>query len=459
MSEPPELSELMEELFDIKPKWYPFGLQLKVPYRELNSIEKACNGDLFDAFCRMLQEWLNQQEPSWAAVVKALRSRTVNEQRLAANLQDRFVAPGGTPDGQDDHQHMEASRKKIVRKFSTVRVSPRFHTGNWSVVPQQNHVLDPNVQEDIDHLHQQFEALRFDIYDHIEETKPNRGRFAVFVSCPIAWRTKHTKPMTDIDLDRIMRPEAQFYQMFIVINQYTNWYNYELMENIAKRYGNPELKRRMEEYRSELAQFESHTSADKLKNVELARPFGDSVSVIVTLPYNQCNQFLMSDIRRVGHKYTNNAGLDPAALRTHTIDGNSVEIIFLVPVSLAPYLIASSLTISPLLTSQYPLPEDVHERCVHFMHEEEVFRLMGVSDYEMSLIFITLGHPYFKHSHMPGMVIVYSHDYCGMSLENCDATSPTQSQQCIKHTATGAAVWPSCLQVYSSPADFIMNIN
>ena len=92
MSSPPKFKDLVEELFDVWSKWYRFGLQLDIPSSILADIDKSCRGDSFVAFNRVMQEWLNQQkEPSWAAIVVALRSRTVGEPRLADNLQDRHA--------------------------------------------------------------------------------------------------------------------------------------------------------------------------------------------------------------------------------------------------------------------------------------------------------------------------------------------------------------------------------
>ena len=94
MSDPerPELSDLVEELFDVKKKWYSFGLQLKVDDARLEEFEAQAKGDFELALRRTLQEWRKQVEPrpTWAGVVKALRTRTVNEQDLANNLESRY---------------------------------------------------------------------------------------------------------------------------------------------------------------------------------------------------------------------------------------------------------------------------------------------------------------------------------------------------------------------------------
>ena len=245
-----------------------------------------------------------------------------------------------------------------------------------TIVLQQEEIPDEEVRETIMRLYEEFEELRLGVYHYLEMTPPNPKHFAVFVSCRMpSWRKKRPNQS---QVEGVDKTGIEFYQMFCAVSQYIDWYNYELLDRIVQRYGNPQLKGRMEKYRTKMVEFESCTSADKLKNIEFAKPLEDSVAIIARLPDHHCNQFMGSDMRGIKHQYTSAAGLDNAALRTHMINESSVEIIFLVPISLAPHLMMSSLTVSPLLTSQDPLPEDIHERCVYYMHAEEVFRLMGV---------------------------------------------------------------------------------
>ena len=246
------------------------------------------------------------------------------------------------------------------------------------VMMESDDVPDLGVQKEIEELHKSFEALRMDVYCFLEQSQPDLKEFAVFISSPpTSWKSKRPKTMTDVNFDRMIDPNTQFYQMFSIVSKYTNWNNYELLEKIVKRYGNPELKGRMEAYCLEIEDFEDRTSAEVLKYISFAEPLHDSVSIIATLPNHHCNQFTGSDIRRLKRSYADRAGVDRAALRLRTIKKSSVEIIFLVPIALAPYLIVSSG--HPLLTSRDPIPEDIYERCVHLMHTEEILQLMGVS--------------------------------------------------------------------------------
>ena len=260
---------------------------------------------------------------------------------------------------------------------------------NEIVLMESDEVPDPDVQREIQHLYEAFDILRMDVYNYLEKIKPDLKEFRVFVSFPITcWMKKRPQRMKTVDLDRIVNPKTEFYEMFCIIGQYTNWYNYELLKKIVNRYGDPDLKRKMEEYCKEITEFEDRTSAEVLKNIRFSEAQPDSVSMIARLPDHHCNQFKGSDIRKLKHAITDEAGIDRGALSLHIIHKSSVKIIFLVPIALAPYLMVSS--VSPLLTSPNPLPEDMYERCVQYLDTEEVFRLMGVSNSGMTNIHDTI---------------------------------------------------------------------
>ena len=85
MSQRPKLKDLVEELHSVVTKWHPIGIQLEVPTSFLKIIARKHKDDSQQAFTELMTEWMEQTdpEPSWAAIVKALRSRSVDEGRLA----------------------------------------------------------------------------------------------------------------------------------------------------------------------------------------------------------------------------------------------------------------------------------------------------------------------------------------------------------------------------------------
>ena len=89
MSERPKLKDLVEELHDVKAKWKSIGIQLEISMPTLDRIESKHKNNPEEAFTEMMGEWLKQDDepPSWPAIVNALRSRSVNERRLAKKVE------------------------------------------------------------------------------------------------------------------------------------------------------------------------------------------------------------------------------------------------------------------------------------------------------------------------------------------------------------------------------------
>ena len=85
-----DLRMLMEELSNISVKWNDIGLQLGVSIGTLNAIKKDCNSTS-DCLRETLTTWLKTcPSPTWNNMVDALRSKTVGEMNLAADLEQKY---------------------------------------------------------------------------------------------------------------------------------------------------------------------------------------------------------------------------------------------------------------------------------------------------------------------------------------------------------------------------------
>lgn len=238
----------------------------------------------------------------------------------------------------------------------------------------------PDVQRNINNLYKSFEKLRSDVYVYLHNLKPDIKEFETLVSFPQpALKIKPRKSQSAITLEQLCK-EVRLIDLLRTVNCYSTWFNFEQLDGIVEKYGNSDLKGRMEKYRSELTEFETGTCLEKLNGVELAELQEDSVSIIVRLPHHHCSSFKASYVRKLKKNYTDKARLGPAALRIYKISGSTVKIIFLVPIALAPHLLVASFKPMSVLTSQKSLPSSVYERCVHMIHEDEASSLMMVSD-------------------------------------------------------------------------------
>ena len=97
-----DLLVVMEELSDVRAKWYDLGLQLHISIGTLDAIKEDCHSTS-DCLRETLKTWLKTcpSPPTWSNIVDALRSNTVGEVRLAADLEHKYCSTQHTA----THQH------------------------------------------------------------------------------------------------------------------------------------------------------------------------------------------------------------------------------------------------------------------------------------------------------------------------------------------------------------------
>ena len=78
----------MNELYDVRTKWYMIGLGLRLRPPDLD----AMSGNPQDCLKSSLSKWLKgiDPPPTWQAIVAVLRSPLVDEKRKAKELEEKF---------------------------------------------------------------------------------------------------------------------------------------------------------------------------------------------------------------------------------------------------------------------------------------------------------------------------------------------------------------------------------
>ena len=91
----PTLKELLNELHPVQAKWFNIGLELGIPHNTLNGFKQMYTIPL-DLMREMLMHWLDtavDPQPTWEAVVAALRSAIVDKKKVAEQLESKYCAP------------------------------------------------------------------------------------------------------------------------------------------------------------------------------------------------------------------------------------------------------------------------------------------------------------------------------------------------------------------------------
>ena len=86
-------SQLAEELTETSHKWFEIGIYLEVPNYRLQSIQ-TCNNNIQRLYA-VLDFWKNNPKPTkpytWKTIVSCLRSRIVSNERLASEIEQRYL--------------------------------------------------------------------------------------------------------------------------------------------------------------------------------------------------------------------------------------------------------------------------------------------------------------------------------------------------------------------------------
>ena len=89
------LKTLLNELYPVRANWYNIGLQLDIPHTTLDCFKQNYSNQS-DLMREVLKHWLKavvDPPPSWEAVVTALKSPSVNERKVAEQLESKYCPP------------------------------------------------------------------------------------------------------------------------------------------------------------------------------------------------------------------------------------------------------------------------------------------------------------------------------------------------------------------------------
>ena len=87
-----DLKTLVNELFEVRDKWYHLGVQLNMRPSDLKAIRTQYHNDPDDCLLEMLSQWLSitTPPPTWQTVVDALYCPAILKPLLAETISEKF---------------------------------------------------------------------------------------------------------------------------------------------------------------------------------------------------------------------------------------------------------------------------------------------------------------------------------------------------------------------------------
>lgn len=88
-----DTSKVIKALRDAKVKWRQIGTELNILIVDLETIQIESGNRVDECLQKMVTLWLKRRSlnPSWQSLVKALREVTVDEEGVAADIEEKFI--------------------------------------------------------------------------------------------------------------------------------------------------------------------------------------------------------------------------------------------------------------------------------------------------------------------------------------------------------------------------------
>ena len=188
--------------------------------------------------------------------------------------------------------------------------------------------------------------------------------FKIAISLLPASLHGHHLLLSPSDRDSIIKAKSLDH-IFVVLNQYWTFVEYELLEYVAMEYGSTHIKKEVRAYVADMDELEVVIGIDHIKAMNLCYPRPESVAIEAHL--SGTNHTLHSP-RLVQRALAEHCGLHPHTVRTHQSTIGSTIITLLIPYSVAGHVLA---TLRGMASAEELLSKLVEERVVYTMDEAE----------------------------------------------------------------------------------------
>ena len=196
-----DLKTLVNELHEVRDKWYHLGVQLNMKTSDLKAIRTKYNNDPDDCLLEMLSSWLSISSPSptWQNVVDALCCATIARPLTAERIRKEYLTSS----------HISSSSDRAV---SATEIAPG----------------DPASQ--IKTLEKEFGKLNDCVYESIKSQPVDT--FKVRLASVDSKKQKHHETA----LNEIIGSREKIEDIWIQLGFYMNFLNFELLEHVLDKF-------------------------------------------------------------------------------------------------------------------------------------------------------------------------------------------------------------------------------
>ena len=222
-----DLATLVNELYEVRAKWYDLGVQLRMTIHDIDAIEIEYSKHSDTCLRKMLSVWLTREVPSpptWQRVVDALSSPTVDRLDVAKKIRKSYCNGNG-----EEHGNTE-----------------KPNTGNDN---PESFLSVAAVKSEMESLEKEFLELKDDVCESVMTQPVDTFKFRL-TSLKVGEVEHHMDYLSEI-----IENKHTVVDILVKLNYYLNFLNYGLLQHILDKFKNRELQKRMDEYKVKLSNF------------------------------------------------------------------------------------------------------------------------------------------------------------------------------------------------------------
>ena len=327
---PTELATALQTLTPDEAKELFF--YLKVPLHSLNSIPANQSGNM--AKISYIQLWYDSDlEASWDRIVEGLER--IGKKTLADRLASQYCGRTPTSSAVNLTPDLPSSPATAPDASGPETSGSSPSDPSLSPVALPSSPSSPSdrvsqVRAEIDRLSDTFSDLMSDTRDEMcarENENPTfldkfRDRL---LDLPVARKAPHAKFFHKNEDDLIMAKNMR--KIFAILRRYCNYNNYEILQEVVRKFCEAVLQRRMQEYCQSLEKFEKATYIDVyLKaisaGVVLTSEF-TKMTVKINKPTSECT---LHEVRKLKETIAERASLQSYSVYIGDISESSVQL-------------------------------------------------------------------------------------------------------------------------------------
>ena len=211
----------MNDLHEVRAKWYHLGVQLNMRPSDLDPIQIQCLNNPDDCLLKLLSVWLTRTDPSppsWERVADALSSPAIDRPTLAERIRRTYCS-------------QSSNATTDTESF----LSPK------------------EIVSEMEKLESEFEKLKDDVYESVR-TQP----VDIFKVKLTSFNVRDKEHFMEF-ITKIIHKKRSVTDIWVALNKFFDFLNYSILQHVLTKFTNRALQGRMDAYKDRIYTFFKRT--------------------------------------------------------------------------------------------------------------------------------------------------------------------------------------------------------